>query len=207
MLEFFIKGALVSGGLIVAIGSQNAFVLRQGLLKKNIFYICLLCFSCDVILMGIGVLGLGSYLSASPVLTNILAIGGALFLLYYAYNAFISSYKGISSLDLSNVNTANKEKQLLKVLLSTLAVTLLNPQVYFDTIVMVGGVAGTFSYDQKIYFLIGALVSSFVWFFSLGYGSRILIPLFTKPLTWRIFDFFIGCIMLFIAISLINHVR
>ncbi|AGH81160.1 arginine exporter protein [Psychromonas sp. CNPT3] len=206
MLEFVIKGALVSGSLIVAIGSQNAFVLRQGLLKNNIFYVCLLCFTCDVILMGIGVLGLGHFISTSPTLGNVLAIGGAIFLLYYALTAFISSYKGTSSLNLTDLSGEVKEKQLIKVLLSTLAVTLLNPQVYFDTVVVVGGVAGTFSYDEKIAFLTGALLISFVWFFSLGYGSRILIPLFKKPHTWRIFDFIIGCIMLFIAISLIQYV-
>jgi L-lysine exporter family protein LysE/ArgO len=90
--------------------------------------------------------------------------------------------------------------------MATLAVTLLNPHVYLDTVVVVGGVAGTFTSDEKGFFLIGALLASFVWFFSLGYGARLLAPLFKKPSTWRIFDFIIGCVMFFISIGLIRYV-
>jgi L-lysine exporter family protein LysE/ArgO len=205
MLEIVSKGALISGSMIVAIGSQNAFVLKQGLLKNNIFYVCLLCFVCDFSLMSIGVMGLGNWINNSQTLTNVLALGGAVFLIYYGSTAFISSYNGSGGLDVSNYKSENNKEDLMKVLLATLAVTLLNPHVYLDTVVVVGGVAGTFNSDEKIFFLIGALIASSVWFFSLGYGARLLAPLFKKPSTWRIFDFIIGCIMFFISITLIRY--
>jgi len=206
VLEVIAKGALVSGSMIVAVGSQNAFVLKQGLLKNNIFYVCLLCFACDFTLMSIGVMGLGNWINNSQTLTNVLALGGAVFLIYYGSTAFISTYKGSGGLDVSNGTLGNEKTGLRRVLLATLAVTLLNPHVYLDTVVVVGGVAGTFTSDEKVFFLIGALLVSFIWFFSLGYGSRLLIPLFKKPSTWRIFDFIIGCIMFLISISLIRYV-
>lgn len=201
MLNYLFKGFFVSGSLIVAIGSQNAFVLKQGLLKKYIFYICLICFACDFILMSTGVMGLGSFVQNSKVLSRLLAIAGAIFLFYYGLKSFISSFNKKNSLTINN--RGNNCNSITKVMVTTLAVTLLNPHVYIDTIVVVGSIAGTFSLSQKITFLIGALTSSFLWFFGLGYGARILSPLFKKNLTWTILDFIIGCIMWWIAITLL----
>ncbi len=206
MFEVVTKGALISGSMIIAIGSQNAFILKQGLLKNNIFYVCLLCFLCDFILMSIGVIGLGSWIRKSIILTNLLALGGAIFLLYYGSTAFLSSYRGNSSLEASDTLSKDKPKSLTVVLAATLAVTLLNPHVYLDTVVIIGGIAGTLSNEEKIYFLSGALLASFTWLFSLGYGARLLAPLFKIKSMWRIFDFIIGCIMFFISISLIRYV-
>lgn len=196
-----VKGALTSGTLIIAIGAQNAFVLKQGLLKNNIFWVALICFLCDVLLMVIGVLGVGSIINSSVFATVGLAIVGGLFLLLYGFKSFQSAWSSSSAIDISN---DVKTIPIHKTIVVTLAITLLNPHVYLDTLVVVGGIAGTLSFDQKINFLIGVLLASFVWFFGLGYGSRWLIPIFKKPKAWKVLDFGIGCLMFWLSYQLIQ---
>lgn len=196
-----LKGALTSGTLIIAIGSQNAFVLKQGLLKNNIFWVSLICFLCDFMLMFIGVLGVGAIINNSILATVGLAIAGGLFLFLYGLKSFRSAWFSSSSIDISN---DSKTIPIYRTILVTLAITLLNPHVYLDTIVVVGGIAGTLSFDQKLNFLIGALLASFVWFFGLGYGSRWLIPIFKKPKAWKVLDFGIGCLMFWLSYQLIQ---
>lgn len=203
MIETFIKGFLVCGGLIIAIGAQNAFVLKQGLLKRHILAVILTCFACDFILITMGVMGLGSLISESQVASQALAIVGALFLLVYGARAFRSAYSGNSTLNLTQDN--EQQSSALKAVLATLAVTLLNPHVYLDCFAIIGGIAGTLNSEQKWGFLAGALCTSLLWFFSLGYGARLLIPLFKRPITWRILDVGIGIVMWLIAFSLANY--
>ena len=200
MFSTILHGFLVSGGLIVAIGAQNAFVLKQGLLKQHIFWICLTCFLCDFFLMSFGVLGFGSIISKSQTATTFLSLFGAVFLFGYGIRAFISAYKGNGGFD---INGTPPKISLKKTITTTLALTLLNPHVYIDTIVLIGSVAGTLNLTDKYLFLIGTLSASFVWFFGLGYGARLLTPLFQKPYTWRILDFLIGIIMWAIAFGLV----
>lgn len=202
-MEQLIQGFLVSGSLIVAIGAQNAFVLKQGLLKRHTFWIALTCFLCDFSLICVGVLGLGSLISQSPSATLVLAAIGALFLLVYGARAFRSAYRGNSGLNLDPQD--DKPQSAVKAVLVTLGFTLLNPHVYLDTVVIIGGIASTLLFEQKIQFLIGAVFASGLWFFSLSYGARLLIPLFKRPSTWRILDFVIGCVMWLIAFSLIRY--
>ncbi|MGR6980729.1 LysE/ArgO family amino acid transporter [Testudinibacter sp. P27/CKL/0425] len=187
----------------MAIGAQNAFVLKQGLLKRHTFWIALTCFLCDFALICVGVLGLGSLISQSPSATLALAAIGALFLLVYGARAFRSAYRGNSGLNLDPQD--DKPQSAVKAVLVTLGFTLLNPHVYLDTVVIIGGIASTLLFEQKIQFLIGAVFASGLWFFSLGYGARLLIPLFKRPITWRILDFVIGCVMWLIAFSLIRY--
>jgi L-lysine exporter family protein LysE/ArgO len=201
-MDEIIRGALIAGGLIVAIGAQNAFVLKQGLLKNNIFWVSLTCFLCDLILITIGVLGIGTIISSSTFATVTLAITGGIFLAFYGVKSFRSAWLFSSSMNINNdVETSPK---IHKTILLTLAITLLNPHVYLDTVVIIGGVAGTLTLNEKILFLIGALIASFIWFFGLGYGSRWLIPLFKKPIAWRILDFGIGCVMILLSYQLIQ---
>ncbi|KGQ70387.1 hypothetical protein A1D23_10715 [Chelonobacter oris] len=202
-MEQLLQGFLVSGSLIVAIGAQNAFVLKQGLLKQHIFWVSLTCFLCDFILICVGVLGLGSLISQSPTATLALAVIGALFLLVYGARAFRSAYRGNSGLSLDRQDGGSQSA--VKMVLMSLGFTLLNPHVYLDTVVIIGGIASTLLFEQKVRFLIGAVFASGLWFFSLGYGARLLIPLFKRPLTWRILDFAIGCVMWLIAFSLIRY--
>lgn len=199
LLPQLIQGFMVSGGLIIAIGAQNAYVLKQGLLKNHIFWVSLTCFVCDALLLSLGVLGFGSLISQNIIATLLLAGLGGLFLLVYGYRAMRAALRGGESLSLDD---QHHQQGLLATIGTTLALTLLNPHVYIDTIMIVGGVAGTLSFEQKLAFLLGAWLSSGVWFFGLGYGARLLIPLFKKPSTWRLLDGIIAIIMWLIAGSL-----
>lgn len=202
-MEQLLQGFFVSGSLIVAIGAQNAFVLKQGLLKQHIFWVSFTCFLCDFILICVGVMGLGSLISQSPMATLALAVVGALFLLVYGARAFRSAYQGSSGLSLDD--SERPAQSAVKTVLITLGLTLLNPHVYLDTVVIIGGIASTLLFEQKLQFLLGAVFASGLWFFGLGYGARLLIPLFKRPKTWRILDFAIGCIMWLIAFSLARY--
>ncbi len=199
-METFIHGFLVCGSLIIAIGAQNAFVLKQGIAKQNILAVIMTCFICDVLLISLGVLGLGSLITESNTATLALALVGSLFLIVYGARAFRSAFRGNSSLNLDNQN--QEQRSTFKAVLATLAITLLNPHVYLDCVAIIGGIAGTLTLAQKWVFLAGALTTSAIWFFSLGYGARLLIPLFKKTITWRVLDFTIGLIMWMIAYSL-----
>ncbi|SDZ87502.1 L-lysine exporter family protein LysE/ArgO [Thiothrix caldifontis] len=201
MLETILKGALIASGLIVAIGAQNAFVLKQGLARHHIFWVALICFLCDAVLMSAGVLGLGTLINTSTTATCSLALLGAAFLFWYGVKAFRSAYQATSYLEAaSNANTAS----LAAVITTTLAMTLLNPHVYLDTVVILGSVAGTLPSHDKYWFLLGAVSVSGIWFFGLGYGARLLSPLFQKPQTWQALDLLIGIIMWTIAWGLLQ---
>ncbi len=203
MFATFLKGAMVASGLIIAIGAQNAFVLKQGLARQHIFWVALICFLCDAVLMSAGVLGLGALIKGSPVATLSLTLIGAVFLFWYGFNAFRSALKGTAHLEAAKQRVQNTS--LRTVVGTTLALTLLNPHVYLDTVVVLGGVAGTLSLAEKLPFLLGAISVSGVWFFGLGYGARLLSPLFQKPRTWQALDLLIGVIMWWIALELLLY--
>lgn len=201
-MDSFLHGFVVCFGLIVSIGAQNAFLLKQGILKQHVFWIALICFVCDVLLMGVGVLGLGSLIAQSPISSLILALIGAIFLFTYGSRSFIAAYHGSSQLLMQQDKT---KSSLKKAVLVTLAITLLNPHVYIDTVVIVGGIGGTLNFEQKVQFLIGALICSFLWFFGVGYGAGLLSPYFEKRRTWQILDSITGLIMYGIALSLLTY--
>lgn len=202
MLDVAIMGALVSGSLIVAIGGQNVFVLRHGLLKKNIFYVSTICFLCDVLLMTVGVMGLGVLVRSSPEFMVPLALAGGIFLYGYAFNALYRAYRGQTRMQLQ-VAEDNSRSSLKKVVIATLVITLVNPHVYVDTVVVVGGIGGTLTLAGKLWFLSGALVASFVWFFGVGYGARLISPLFERPRTWQVFNLLTGVVMFWIGTGLL----
>ena len=206
MLEIplILKGAMISGSLIMAIGAQNAYVLKQGLLRQHVFWVCLVCFVCDAMLIAIGVLGLGALISQSAVLSNVLAVAGVLFLLGYGLRSFYSAFRSTHALQ-AEASTTSAPASLRSTILTTLALTLLNPHVYLDTMVIIGGIAGTLPALGKWSFLLGATLSSLCWFFGLGYGARLLRPIFQKPISWRVLEFFIGCLMLSIAWGLLRY--
>lgn len=200
-----IQGFLVSFGLIVAIGAQNAFVLKQGLLKQHVFWVCLVCFLCDVALMSMGVLGLGQLIGKNQTAMLLLAIFGAVFLFWYGVRAFRSAYRGGAHLNTDDTDGTHSQATLQKTLSTTLALTLLNPHVYIDTLVLIGAVASPLTLTQKYQFLLGVLCASGLWFFGLGYGARLLIPLFKKARTWQILDALIGCVMWLISFGLVKY--
>lgn len=200
-MNAFIQGFVVCFGLIVSIGAQNAFVLKQGILKQHVFWIALTCFLGDVLLMTIGVLGLGTLISELPIFSLVISLLGAIFLFTYGSRSFISIFKSGDYLIANGENASS----LKKALMITFAITFLNPHVYIDTVVIVGSIGGKLDFEGKIYFLVGALLCSFIWFFGLGYGARLLSPYFAKRRTWQILDAVTGLIMYFIAFSLLIY--
>ena len=199
MIDMLIKGFLVSGSLIVAIGAQNAFVLKQGLLKQHVFAVALVCWLCDFVLISLGVLGLGALLAEHTTWAALLAILGSLFLLWHGSHAARRAWLVQGQIELSHQPVA---PALRTTLLTTLAFTLLNPHVYLDTVVIIGGIAAPLSAAAKTYFLIGALLASALWFFGLAYGARLLLPWFQQARTWRILDGLIAVVMFVLAIGL-----
>jgi L-lysine exporter family protein LysE/ArgO len=200
MLTPFFQGFTLGASLIIAIGSQNAFVLRQGLRKEYVFTICTICFLCDGLLILLGVGGFGTLVASSQKLMLIARLGGAIFLFLYGLRSLCAAFKPqILEVDPSE----NPVSNLTWAVATTFALTLLNPHVYLDTVVLLGSIAGQLPEKQRATFAIGAVCASMVWFYGLGYGSRILAPLFRKQVAWKILDVSIGCVMWTIAASLI----
>ena len=200
MLDIYLKGFIVTISLIMAIGAQNAYILKLGLLKQYVLLSVLMCITFDFILISAGVFGLGYFIQGNQLLINSIAIFGIVFLIFYAALSFKSAFKNESLQVDGNVKT-NPLKQVLSLIL---VFTFLNPHTYLDTILLIGGIGANIENEFKIYFLLGAVSASSVWFFSLGFGARFLIPLFKKQITWKILDISIGFLMLFIAYSLID---
>lgn len=200
MLDIYLKGFIVTISLIMAIGAQNAYILKLGLLKQYVLLSVLMCITFDFILISAGVFGLGYFIQGNQLLINSIAIFGIVFLIFYAALSFKSAFKNESLQVDGNVKT-NPLKQVVSLIL---VFTFLNPHTYLDTILLIGGIGANIENEFKIYFLLGAVSASSVWFFSLGFGARFLIPLFKKQITWKILDISIGFLMLFIAYSLID---
>jgi L-lysine exporter family protein LysE/ArgO len=198
-LVVLLEGFTLFAGLIIAIGAQNAFVLRQGLLRQYVFATASTCFLCDVTLITIGAIGFGTLRSKVPGLTTAAAWGSAVFLLFYGLHSFKSALAPVA-LDIDEVDI--RAKSLHSTVLKTLALSLLNPHVYID-IVLVGSLAARYSASQRIFFALGANLASLTWFFGLAYGAAWLTPLFRRPSSWRILDIIIGSLMWSIAVSLL----
>jgi L-lysine exporter family protein LysE/ArgO len=194
-----IAGFSLGLGLILAIGAQNAFVLKQGIRKHHVFWICLCCAVSDALLIVAGVGGFASLMALYPWIDTLTRYGGALFLLAYAVLSFKDAIYDESAMDYS---AAEKPQSLRSALLVCLAFTWLNPHVYLDTLVLIGSVSTQYA-EQRELFALGAVTASFVFFFSLGFGARYLGPLFAKPQAWRYLNIFVGCTMLAIATGLV----
>ncbi len=192
-------GFLLGASLIIAIGSQNAFVLRQGLRGEHVLLICFTCALSDALLITAGVYGFGELVEHSPWIGPVARYGGAAFLMGYAVLAFRSAWRGAGALE-----AAERAAPSWKVALATcLALTWLNPHVYLDTLVLLGAASVKYA-AHRASFALGAVCASFLFFFSLGYGARLLQPLFARPLAWRVLDVVIGLVMLLIAASLVS---
>jgi L-lysine exporter family protein LysE/ArgO len=198
LLSAALSGALLGASLIIAIGAQNAFILRQGLLRSHVFILCLICALSDAVLIAAGVAGLGTLVSQSPLLITVVTLGGALFLGSYAYLAFRRALQ-------PHAMQADGDKRVpLKVAVATcLAFTFLNPHVYLDTVLLLGSLSAGYEGAARIAYGAGAATASFVWFFGLGYGARLLEPVFAKPAAWRVLDIIIGLVMSLLALSLV----
>lgn len=183
--------------LIVAIGAQNIYVLRQGLLKKHVLPVIAVCIISDALLIAAGVAGFGVLVDRVPWLVTFLRVFGSAFLLYYAYGAFQRVLKPEAM-----VAGGGGSGSLRAAMLGILGVTYLNPHVYLDTIVLMGSVANSHG-DLKWTFGVGMMAASLVWFITLGFGSRLIQPFFAKPGAWRFLDSTIVIIMVTLAISIL----
>ena len=186
----FLAGLATSAGLIMAIGAQNAFVLSQGVRREYHWSIAGVCSLLDAVLITAGIAGMGVLIGQSELTLKLISWAGGAFLLWYGANALRSALRS-ESLNLS----ANNFSSLKSALLTTLALSLLNPHVYLDTVVLLGSIGGRYPDEERYWFGAGAALFSFVWFFSLSLGARWLAPLFRKPVSWRILDGLV-CLMM-----------
>jgi L-lysine exporter family protein LysE/ArgO len=189
MIAPLVAGFLLGLSLILPIGAQNAFVLRIGLRGEHVLAVCLTCAVSDAVLILAGISGFAQLSARVPWAETVLLYGGAAFLLAYGARSFMAA---IASASLRPSEAA--PESLRRVVLTCLALTWLNPHVYLDTVVLIGSISTQFD-EGKGWFAAGAMLASFTFFFSLGFGARLLKPLFARPVTWRILDVAIGLIM------------
>ncbi len=197
MIELW-SGYRLGLSLIVAIGAQNAFVLRQGLRREHVLAVIMICACSDAFLIAVGVAGFDALTALLPGVVGAMRWGGAAFLIYYGLRSLWSAWQGAETL----LAAENGRQSLRAAVTTCLALTWLNPHVYLDTVVLLGSISA--SYDHKLLFAMGAISASFSFFFMLGFGARLLAPLFARPLTWRILDLGIAALMFSIAFALIR---
>ena len=194
-----VEGFALSLGLILALGPQNVFVMRQGLMKSHVFAVCLACSLFDAALITAGVLGMGSFLSGIEGAEKTIAVGATLFLVGYGL------LRIKSAMNPEGMSTEGEGEADLKATIGAAAAfTFLNPHVYVDTLLLIGGTSSRYLGDERIACGSGAATASFVCFFSLGYGARSLSEVLNKPSVWRYIDLSIACIMFTIAAAIMQ---
>ena len=198
-MTYLLLGFVTGTSLILAIGAQNIFVLRQGVLRQHIFYVALFCALSDAFLICIGIVGISFFFNNFVNQFADLLLGfSSIWLASYGAVRLISAFKSNSTIQIET----STPKSLLPTLTILTVLTFANPHVYLDTMVLIGSVSQQFYDDDKISFALGASLASFVFFFSLAYGAKLLAPKMQSPSSWRILDFLIALIMFTIAIKL-----
>lgn len=198
----FAQGLFLSLGLIVAIGAQNAFVLRQGLRREHVGSVVAFCAVADAVLITAGVFGMAQALGDRPMLARGLALGGAAFLAVYGWRA-LQRARQISALD---VTASGQTLSRGAALAQAAAFTLLNPHVYLDTVLLVGSIGAQQPASLQAWFAAGASAASLLWFSALGFGARWLAPWFARPRAWQLLDALIGLTMWMLSALLVRHV-
>jgi L-lysine exporter family protein LysE/ArgO len=197
----FLFGLILQSSMILALGAQNLFVLEKGILKERPFVVALLCSSCDVFLILLGVLGAGSFFANNAYLTIAFKIFGAAFLLKYAWGKF----KEASSKPEARTSSFHADGNLKSLVSSTLAVSLLNPHVYLDAVVLIGGYSTQFeSLEEKFHFALGAGGFSVLWFFALSFGASLFSSALNKPTTMRVINYASSFLMGALGINLLG---
>lgn len=197
----YLAGLGAGAGLIIAIGAQNAFVLRQGLQRHFIGSVVAVCILADVGLILLGVAGMGLAVKQHPSLLEWLRYVGAVFLAIYGLLALRRAWQGESGLQPGGNGALSRGR----IVLACLAFTLLNPHVYLDTVVLLGSLSTHYEGNARWLFAAGASTASVLWFLALGYGARLLLPVFRSPLAWRVFDVAIAVFMLTLAVVLLRQ--
>ncbi|WP_439817726.1 LysE/ArgO family amino acid transporter [Zavarzinia sp. CC-PAN008] len=191
------EGFALGLGLIVAIGAQNAFILRQGLMRRHVGPLVAFCATSDALLILAGVLGLGTLVQAAPGLMGAISAGGAAFLLAYGALALKRAARPQALLP-----TDAPPQPLARDLAVVAGVTLLNPHVYLDTVVLLGSISARHPWPERAWFAGGAMTASVLWFTGLGYGARVLAPVFRRPAAWRVLDLVIAAVMTTLGLTL-----
>ena len=195
----FLEGYGTGAGLIIAIGAQNAFVLKQGILKNYVFLTACLCAIFDATLIGFGIGGFGSLIATNALLLLCARWGGSAFLFYYGFKSFRAVFHSASL----KLDATRHRPGLRETIGTLLALAFLNPHAYLDTVVLLGSISAQFQIPERLFFGLGAILASFMWFFTLCYVARFLAPLFRNPLAWKILDFLVGCTMWGIALAVL----
>lgn len=195
----FVTGLLTGLTLILAIGAQNAFVLRQGLRGEHVFWVCLTCAVSDAILIVLGVSSFGQIARLLPWLAPVMTWAGAAFLIWYGHRSMRAA---LASSDALVVGAQGQGPSLTRTIMACLAITWLNPHVYLDTVVLLGTISTRFP-GQSVAFGAGAVAGSFLFFFSLGYGASWLRPIFARPSAWRVLEAGVAVTMWLIAARLL----
>ncbi len=198
MIGAAISGYLLSISLIAAIGAQNAFVLRQGLRREHVFAVILTCALSDAVLMAAGVAGFGAVSKLVPWIGDAMLYGGVIFLFVYGALRFRAALRGGEALRPAE----DARTPLAQVLITCLVLTWANPHVYLDTVVLIGSLSAQYAPYQMVFGL-GAALGSFSFFLALGYGARLLAPVFAKPQAWVVLEIVVGCTMWAIAAGLL----
>lgn len=199
MMAAAFTGFATGFSLILAIGAQNAFVLRQGLLKSQVFWLALFCATSDAILIAAGVLGFSAIVTLYPSFPTLMAYAGAAFLICYGLLRLRAAWDGQYEMQIAGTSAS-----LGKTIATAAAFTWLNPHVYLDTLGLIGAISTQFDGSARTAFGIGAVMASFVFFFSLAYGARLLAPMMQSARAWRILDVIIGVVMLLLAAKLLS---
>ena len=201
MLDWFvfIKALGLCAALIMAIGAQNAYVLKVGVQKQHLVLTLAICIILDGLLIAAGVLGMGALVQSSPILLSVARWGGAAFLLAYGLRSWAAVFRQ-NSLQLAEASSPVTAK---RALLTILAISLLNPHVYLDTVVLLGSIGGSYPVEQQPSFILGAATASLLWFGVLGFAAHALSRYLAKPAAWRCIDGLTGAVMLFLAGGLI----
>lgn len=196
MLPVFLAGLGLSLSLIAAIGAQNAFVLRQGIRREHVLAVVLFCALSDAALISAGIAGIGLAADRAPWLLPALKWGGVAFLAVYGARALLAAWRGGAALRSGNGGAAS----LARTLGTLAAITWLNPHVYLDTVVLLGSLSAQYPGRERVFGL-GAAAGSFLFFLTLGYGARLLSPVFARPAAWRLLDLAVAAVMWTIAVS------
>jgi L-lysine exporter family protein LysE/ArgO len=198
-ISAFTTGFALSATLIIAIGAQNAFVLRQGLRREHVLIIVAFCALADLLLIGAGVAGVAHVLGQAPRLTLALTVAGTLFLAWYGIRALARARK-TSAMTVAEGATRISVRNAVA---QAAGFTFLNPHVYLDTVLLMGSIGARQPSDLRLWFVGGAAVASGAWFTTLGFGARLLRPVFRTPRAWQVLDTLIGITMLALAASLL----
>jgi L-lysine exporter family protein LysE/ArgO len=197
----FTTGFALSATLIIAIGAQNAFVLRQGIRREHVAPIVLFCALADLMLIGAGVAGLAGVLGDSPGLVALLTMAGSAFLVWYGARALRRALRP----EALHAATGTEPLTLGAAMAQAAGFTLLNPHVYLDTVLLMGSIGTRQPPDMRAWFVGGAACASGVWFTTLGFGARLLAPVFARPRAWQVLDTLVGLTMLALAVMLIRQ--